>query len=851
MTEDARNQQSTVFERLGRDVRYAARTLRREPTFVAGVVLTFALAIGANAAMFGLVTRLMLSPPPGITDAEHVAKIRLAFISDDGDSFVGSSTSYPTFRTLHAQRGAFAAVAATRSDTVNVGRTPNIEQLAIVGASGDYFAVLGVTPIVGRFFGPADDEPPSGSPVIVIGYAYWQRTFAGDRAVLGREVIIDDRPFTIIGVAPRGFNGDGLGAIDAFMPLSTTLRNSGNDWVTNRFLNIVSVIVRLRNDVAPVVARQMASAAVREDASAAGRSRTPAIELEPIIPGRASRQSPQAQIAIWLSAVSVIVLLIAAANVGTLLSLRSARRRREIAVRIAMGAGHADLARQLLVESLMLAAIGAVVGLLLSRWFSDVVRVTLLPTLASTETFVDRRVLVASVVAAALAGIIAGLAPLAQVGGTNLSAQLRSGGGHGASGRLAFQNTLVSIQVALCTLLLVGASLFVRSLQRVQSQDLGFSTAKLVWMTLEFRGYITGAERDLAYYDAVERVRGVAGVGSATVVAGIPFGPHNIPPVSVPGMAKPFGPGSNVQIPVMYGATPDYLKMMDVALIGGRLLTERDGRGAPKVLLVNESMARYIWPGQSALGKCVRIGFAGGGFPSAEGGNPADGAPCREVVGVVRDSRARSLRPEHNEDRIMQYYVPFEQLPDSPMPDPSHVMGMMVRVTGDLDRTSALMQRTIHATSAVPLYAHARPYQDLIDPQLRSWRLGATLFSAFSMLALGIAAVGLFGVVSFVVTQRTQEIGVRLALGETSRGVTRLVVSDALRMVSIGVGVGVIGAIAAGPIIASLLFQTSPREPASIVVAGLVLMAATLAAAAWPAWRAGRVNPVVALRADG
>src|SRR6185295_1663901 len=192
---------------------------------------------------------------------------------------------------------------------------------------------------------------------------------------------------------------------------------------------------------------------------------------------------------------------------------------------------------------------------------------------------------------------------------------------------------------------------------------------------------------------------------------------------------------------------------MDVSLVGGRLLTEKDGRAAPKVLLVNESMARYVWPGQSALGKCVRIGFGGGGFPSADGGNPADGSPCREVVGVVRDSRARSLLPEHNEDRIMQYYVPFEQLPDSPIPNPSHVMGMMVRVTGDLDRTSALMQRTIHATSAVPLYAHARHYQDLIDPQLRSWRLGATLFSAFSMLALGIAAVGLFGVVSFVVTQ--------------------------------------------------------------------------------------------------
>ena len=850
MSEESPTHSGNRFESLGRDIRYAVRTLRREPTFVAGVVATFALAIGANAAMFGLVTRLMLSPPPAIRDAEHVAKVGLSFITEDGDSFNTTSTSYPTFRSLHAQTRAFAGVAATSSDTLTVGRTPNVDQLAVLGASGDYFTVLGTAPAFGRFFGPADDEPPSGSSVIVIGYAYWQRTFAGDRAVVGRELVVDDQVFTIIGVAPRGFNGDGLGAVDAFMPLSALFRKRGNSWVSSPFLNIVSIVVRLHDDVAPVAARQMASAALREESSAAGRLRTPVVELSPIIPGRASRGSPQAQIALWLSAVSLIVLLIATANVGTLLSLRSARRRREIAVRIAMGAGHADVARQLLVESVLLAAIGAVVGLPLSRWFSDVVRATLLPNLASTDAFVDRRVLVVTIGAAVIAGVIAGLAPLSQVGQTNLAAQLRSGG-HGASGRLAFQNALVSIQVALCTLLLVGAALFVRSLQRVQSQDLGFSTAKLVWITLDFRSHLPGSQRDLAYYDAVQRVRGVAGVGSATVIAGIPFGPHNIPPVNIPGMAKPFGPSSNVQIPIMYGATPEYLKMMDVTLVNGRLLTERDVRGTPQVLLVNETMARTVWPGQSALGKCVRIGFGSGGFPPNDAASPADGASCREVVGVVRDSRARSLRPERNEDRIMQYYVPFEQLPDTPMPDPSHVMGLMVRVNGDIDVTSARMQRAIHSTSAVPLYAHARHYQDLIDPQLRSWRLGATLFSAFSLLALGIAVVGLFGVVSFVVTQRTQEIGVRLALGGTSQRVARLIVGDALRMVSVGIAVGVLGALAAGPIVASMLFQTSPREPASIVVAGLVLIAATIAAAALPAWRAGRVNPVVALRAEG
>jgi predicted permease len=540
-------------------------------------------------------------------------------------------------------------------------------------------------------------------------------------------------------------------------------------------------------------------------------------------------------------------LLIATANVGTLLSLRAAQRRREVAVRIAMGASRGDLARQVLIESVLLAALGSALGLLLSHWFSNIMRATLLPNLAPGESFVDWRVLLVSICAALVAGMAAGFGPLSQVGERNLSAQLRSGGGHGSSGRLAFQNTLVTVQVGLCTLLLVGAALFVRSLQRVQAQDLGFSTANLLYVTLDFRDYVPGPERDLTYYEAVQRLRAVPDVRGATVVAGIPFGPHNIPPISIPGMSKPFDSG--VQIPIMYAATPEYLDLMGVELVAGRLITTADTRATALVVLVNESMARTVWPGESALGRCVRAGF--GIFPPIDEGNPADLAPCREVVGVVRDSRARSLRPEGNEDRLMQYYVPFEQIPDAPRPDASRVMGLIVRVSGDVDRASAVVRRTIHATSVVRVYARVRPYQDLIDPQLRSWRLGATLFSVFSGLALGIAVVGLFGVVSYVVTQRTQEIGVRLALGGTSARVARLIVVDALRMVSIGVAAGLAVALAAGPIVASMLFQTSPREPESIAVGALVLLAATLVAAGWPAWRAGRVNPVVALRADG
>jgi predicted permease len=840
-----------TLEPLTRDTRYALRTLRREPAFAAGVVLTFALAIGTNAAMFGLVTRLMLAPPPGIHGADRVAQVRLNFVSDDGTSMSGSTTSYPTFRALRTVTSAFTAVAGSKPDTLTIGRSPDVGQIAVLSTTGDYFTALGARTTIGRPIGPIDDEPPTGRQVVVLSYAYWQRAFGGDRSILGRELVVDDRRFVVIGVAERGFNGDGLSAVDAFIPFSAAMGKGSSDWMSNRFMNLMTLVVRVRDAVALSAAQQMATAAIREDASMAGRARTPAVGLASIVPTASARQSAQSQIALWLAGVAFIVLLIATANVGTLLALRSARRRREIAVRIAMGARRGDLARQLLVESVLLAATGAAAGLLFSRWFSGIIRATLLPNLAPVDVLIDRRVLAATALAAIGAGLLAGLAPVTQAGKTNLSTQLRSGNGTGTSGRLAFQNMLIGVQVALCTLLVVGASLFVRSLQRVRSQDLGFSTAELLYVTIDFRGYVPAIERDLTYEESVRRIRAIAGVTGATAVMGIPFGPHNIPPVSVPGSPQQFGPASGVQPPVMYAATADYLRMMDVSLVSGRLLTDADRRGTPQVVIVNESMAKTMWPRESALGKCVRVGFGPGFFPGGDEGNPADGAPCREVVGVVRDSRARSLRPERNEDKIMQYYVPLDQAPDPMMPDQPRLMGLIVRASGDLDHAAALVQRTIHAGSARPIYARVRHYQDLIDPQLRSWRLGATLFSAFSVLALGIAAVGLFAVVSYVVTQRTPEIGVRLALGGTGQRVVGLIVGDAVRMASYGIAIGVAAALVAGPLVASMLFQTSPREPASIAVAGGVLLVTTLAAAIWPAWRAGRVNPVVALRSEG
>jgi putative ABC transport system permease protein len=288
---------------------------------------------------------------------------------------------------------------------------------------------------------------------------------------------------------------------------------------------------------------------------------------------------------------------------------------------------------------------------------------------------------------------------------------------------------------------------------------------------------------------------------------------------------------------------------MKVTLTQGRLFTDRDGPGGQRVVLVNESMARTVWPGESAIGKCVRAGYPDNMEGFDDPMTAVTFAPCREVVGIVRDTRARSLRGDGNEARQMQFYVPFAQIPAPPTPNFARANGIFVQVTNDQAR--AAVQRAIQAGLTRPGYARVRAYQDLIDPQLRSWKLGASLFTVFGALALGIAAVGLFGVISYLVAQRTRELGVRIALGASRDGVWRLVITDSVKLVVAGLVVGIVTAMAAGAVIRDLLFRTSPWEVTNAVMAIVILLAVTIAAAAWPAWRASRVDPLTALRSDG
>jgi predicted permease len=832
-----------MFNSLRQDITYSIRSLSRERSLVIGVVSTLALAVGANAAMFGVVQQLLLAAPSGIENPDRVAHVQIARVSEDGDVYRMSTTSYPTFKNLAAQTKAFSDVAGVRRDSIYMGRDAAATQVASLAVTGGYFSLLGAHPFRGRYLNATDDDG-DGAAVVVLSNAFWRRQFSG-ADVLGQQMVLLGEPFTIVGVAKPGFLGDGVAPVDVMMPLSTSMRSSTSSWRSSDGMNLLNILVRVRGDAAMNAASAIATSALRAAPGAERTDQVKSVELGSVVPGAVARQSPQAKIALWLAGVSLVVLLLATANIATLLLLRAVKRRREIAIRIALGAGPARLAQQLLTESLILSVAGAIVGVLLSRWLSAILRATLLPNLAPSDSFVDSRILIATLGLAIAVGLLAGLVPLIQVAEPRVTADLASGSASDSVRGHAAQRVLVGSQVALCTVLLFGAGLFVSSLRRIESQNLGFSTDKLLLAELTFREALAGPDKDLAYEEAVRRVAALPGVSAATVVDAVPFGFHHVPPISVPGHAK--APGEDYQLPELYGATPEYLALLQVTPVAGRLFNARDDAHAPLVVLVNEAMARTVWPGESAVGKCIRFGYDSNAPPS-----PAASAnlPCREVVGVVRDSRVRSLQPTGREASLMQYYAPFAQLPALPLPGMSAVNAILVGTTGDERQKIGAVARALQSSTAAPAYARVRPYQDLIDPQLRSWRLGATLFSIFGALGLGLASLGVFGVISYLAAGRTKEMGIRLALGETRTNIGRIVVVQALRLVGGGVAAGLAIAIGAAPAVQSLLFQTSSRDVGVAAGTAVVLLGVGILAAVLPAWRLSRLDPIRALRVE-
>lgn len=820
------------WDGLLRDLRYAVRGFRREPGVVLAVTLTLGFGLGATSAMFGIVDRLLLRPPVHVMDPGTVGRIYYTeYFGWRGGPVTQASTSYPDFLLLRDHANALSGVAAYFPSSASLGRGPEARSVRRVAVSGGYFRLLGVQPEIGRFFGPEVDGPVADEPVAVISDAFWRREFGALPSVVARTMELDGITYSIIGVAPAGFVGVDLSPVDVWVPLGTVGPAAiGDGWADAAGWRWIRLIARLAPGYTAQQADAEATARYRAALEARGDpDSTARVTLGSVMAARGAQSRgsgvSEARISLWLAGVALLVLVIACANAANLLLARAVRRRKEIGVRVALGAGRGRLVRQLLVESLLLALLGGAVGLGLARWGGGLLRALLLPDVAWREDAFDPRVLAASGVLVALVAIATGLAPVVHALSQNVAGNLKEGARAGAGRRSRTRTALVLVQAALSVVLLVGAGLFVRSLRNVRGVELGFDANRVLLIELRASD-LSDATRDALYHAARERVAALPVVERASIATTAPFWSAVSTDLAVPGLDSI--PSSSDGGPYVTSVTADFFTTLGMPILRGRGFSAQDDLVSGRVAVVSQTMARLLWPGRDPLGECMIIG--------------ADTAPCSTVVGVAQDARRQSLI---DDAPVLQYYVPLAQQQVD-----TDLRVLFVRTRGDPGAALAAVRREIQGVSADLPYPTVMYLARQIEGEVRPWKLGATLFGLFGALALALAALGLYSVVAYTVAQRRHEMGVRLALGARGSDVARLVVSGTLRVIGLGLVLGLVVALVAARWVESMLFRVSPWDPAVLtVVIGILLAVGTLASLV-PAQRAARVAPAEVLKAE-
>jgi predicted permease len=821
---------------VGQDFRYAARGMRKNPGFTAAVVFTLALGTGANATMFGVVDRLLLQPPAYLRSPGEVHRVYLTAKGDNFGTMIGTNQSYTRYQDLikHARSASQIAAHYETELVFGTGEAAHAERTGLVSAS--FWPLFGVRPALGRFFTTAEDQLPQGTPVAVLGYGYWQSHFGGARDVLGKPMRIGRSDYTIIGVTPPGFSGISLHSIAAFIPITAggadVFAEMGVDrWRDSYRVGWLQTLVRRKPNVSVDAASADFTNAYRLSLEAqrpleppgrvpAADSLRARAELASILEDRGPRRSQEAKVALWLVGVSVLVLLMACANVANLLVARAIRRRREIAVRLAVGVSRGRLLAQLLSESTLLAIVGGAVGVLVAQWGGGLLRGLLLPDVEWTAAALDPRVIGVTVLIALVAGLITGLAPLRQLSRADVVSDLRTGG-RGVSLRGSrMRRGLLVLQGAISVVLLIGAGLFVRSFQNVRSLDLGFQPEHVLVAELSARGTPIDSARRIEIMERLrERALTVPGVQHAAHTLTIPFAFEWNQYLVVPGIDT----ASLRDLFYVNAVGPGYFETMGTSLMRGRQITDGDRAGGQPVAVLSQSAARRLWASQDPLGKCVKL--------------EADG-PCYVVVGVAGDIRAA-----FDEGPGRHVYVAAAQVP---APDSR----LFIRTRGDAAKQTEAVRRGLQEVLPGFAYVSTHTLESIVAPQMRSWRLGATMFTIFGLLALVVAAIGLYSVVAYDVSQRTRELGVRVALGASAPAVLRLVVGEGVRVVMVGLALGAVAALSLAGKVSPLLYGVSPKDPVTYAgVIGVLLVVAVVASLA-PALRAARVDPNVALRAD-
>ncbi|MGI9077707.1 MAG: ADOP family duplicated permease [Gemmatimonadaceae bacterium] len=833
--DDVRDVRGLVWLDVARqDLRYALRGIRSAPGFTTAVVLTLGLGIGVNVAMFGIIDRLMVRPTTYLRDPTQVNRV---YLNQMTRGKVRQIDGYEYTRYLDLERWtkSFDAFAPFANRTMAVGRGEEARERNVAAVGGRFFELFDARPALGRFILPAEDRTPRGADVAVLSHAFWETSYGSRPDVLGEQIHIGPSTFTIIGVAPKGFSGivDEESPV-AFIPITThaAIERASNpsSYYTNYNWGWLEILVRRKPGVNVEAASADLTEAYRRswDAERAMSRGMVAKEIAlpraiagPVQVMRGPRAGKGAKVLTWISGVAVIVLIITCANVANLLLARALGRRREIAVRLALGASRGRLMAQLLAESLLLALLGGVAGLMLAVWGSALLRTALLPMgELPVAGFGDLRTLGFAGLMALVTGLLTGLAPLAHAGREDLVTSLKTGVREGSHRSSKTRNALLVFQGALSVVLLVCAGLFVRSLQNVRQMRLGFDVEPVLHISGNARGTpLKAVERASLFRRLEAEARAIPGVENAARSLTVPFRDTWSQGLFVPGIDSVRKLGSFT----LQGGSPEFFRTAGTRIIRGRGITDEDRVGAERVAVVSEAMASTLWPRQNAIGQCMKMN--------------ADTTPCITVVGVAENMRQNSLI----EDAQLHYYLPIEQF------NPQEA-SLYVRTRGPAAQQAEAIRRRLQTLMPGSSYLNATPMSEIVGSRQRSWRMGATMFGAFGALALVLAALGLYSVIAYEVTQRRHEMGVRVALGADRTDIMRLVFGQALSFVVAGLVIGGAIALIAARWLGGLLFQVSPRDPFVYGVVGLLLLLVAVVASALPALRAARVNPIIALR---
>jgi len=803
------------------DVRYAGRVLAKTPGFASVAVLTLAVGIGANTAIFSVANALLLRPLP------YAQPDRLVVLSSErkASGEQQGPLSYPRFTLVQDRSRSFTGVAAFCNEVFNLTGRGDPEQIPAARVSWNFFDILGVPPALGRGF-RAEEDTPGGEPVVLLSDGFWRRRFAADASVVGRSVTLDSKDYTVIGVLPADFRFALLGPkTDIFAPrvFDLNLMTPAQAQSGSGFLNYLA---RLRPGIGIAAARS------EMDALAAQyRQEYPKFpDTDPDLTVRLGNlrdemvANVRLAILILFGAVS-LVLLIACANVASLLLSRALGRRREIAVRTAIGASRGALIRQLLTESLMLALLGGVLGALLSAWGTQTLAGMAESSLPrASEIRVDGAVLAFTAMISLFAGVVFGFVPALQISRADLNSVLRSEGRAATSGRRRnrMRNLLVVSQVALSMVLLIGAGLLLRSFVQLRSAHPGFDARNVLTMNVALpqSRYSKGAQMVAFSEELVRQLRALPGVQSAAVSSALPVTTTRQSPAlpeGQPQLPLPQRPLFNVQM-----SGPGYAATLRIPVLGGREFTQHDDAGAPLVAMVNQTTARRYWPNQNPIGKHVLLGR----IPQ----------PI-EVVGVLGDIRNVGVAA----DVAPEIYVPFAQRPWANI-------YLLVRTAGDPHMfVSAVRARVLALDHEQPVTA-IQTLDELLESGAAQPRFTTFLLGTLSGTALLLAIVGIYGVIAYSVAERTQEMGIRIALGAERTDILRLVLGQGLVLALSGIAIGLATSLALTRLLGSLLYRVSVTDPVTFGAGAVLFAGVAMLASYLPALRATRVDPLIALR---